>query len=178
MMVQLVLVLDNLRSAHNVGSILRSADAAGITRVIACGTTPYTEQPGETRDPVIVGRNSRSIAKTSLGAEQTVRLEHMDSSLEAIAKLRAEGRAIYALERAQKALNIFGAPITLPAALVIGNEVDGVSSQTQAACDATLAIPQVGTKESLNVAVATGIAAYALLHPPTINHNDQSLENA
>jgi 23S rRNA (guanosine2251-2'-O)-methyltransferase len=161
-MVQLTLILDNLRSAHNVGAILRSCDAAGVERVLVCGTTPYPRLKNEVRDPVVASRNSRAIAKTALGAEKTVMLEHYDDSLSAIAAARAHGCTIYGLEQTPKSTDLFAARPHFPAALVVGNEVTGIPAEVLAACDAVLEIPQHGSKESLNVAVAAGIALYAL----------------
>ncbi len=162
-MVQLVLILDNLRSAHNAGAILRTCDAAGVTRVIACGSTPYMKLPGDARDPVVSRRNTAAIAKTALGAESTVMLEHFDDSLAAIAACRAEGRTIYGLEQTPVSANIMTFAPHLPAALIVGNEVDGIAADVLTACDTVLEIPQRGVKESLNVSVAAGIAVYALL---------------
>ena len=159
-MVQLILILDNIRSAHNVGAILRTCDAAGVRRVLACGITPYPGGQNDGRDPLVAGRNTRSIAKTALGAEKTVMLEHFDDSLSAIAACRAEGCTIYGLEQARGSVDLFAAKPRFPAALVVGNEVDGIAADTLAACDAALEIPQHGSKESLNVSVATGIALY------------------
>ncbi len=162
-MTQLVLILDNLRSASNVGSILRTADAAGIGRVLCCGITPYPRANNDSRDPLVSGSNHRSIAKTALGAELTVQTEHYANSAVAIAACRAEGRAVYGLEITPKALSVLTFRPSLPAALVVGSEVNGLNADTLIACDAVLNIPQRGQKESLNVAVATGIAAYQLL---------------
>jgi tRNA G18 (ribose-2'-O)-methylase SpoU len=161
-MVQPVIILDNLRSAANVGSILRTCDAAGLTHVIACGITPYPPLKNDARDPATLGRIERAIAKTALGAEHTVTVEYIADTLTAIANCRAGGRTVYGLEQAGDALNLLTAQPHHPLALVAGNEVDGVSPATLAACDHTLEIPQVGAKESLNVAVATGIAIYRL----------------
>jgi len=162
-MVQLTLILDDLRSSHNVGAILRSCDAAGVSRVLACGTTPYPRLTGDTRDPVVSSRNSRAIAKTALGAEHTIMLEHFDDSLSAIAACRALGCTIYGLEQAAGSHNIMTFRPQSPAALIVGNEVGGLAPDVLAACDVVLEIPQRGLKESLNVSVATGIALYALL---------------
>ena len=162
-MTQLVLILDNIRSAANVGSILRTADALGIQRAICVGITPYPRLPRDPRDPVVIASNHRTIAKAALGAEQTVHCEHFDNPAAAIAVCVAEGRTIYGLEIAPKAQSIFDFKATLPAALIVGNEVNGLSPATLSACDEILSIPQRGRKESLNVAVATGIAAYQLL---------------
>ena len=164
-MTQLVLVLDNLRSAANVGSLLRTCDAAGILRVVACGTTPYPSEFSGDRDPVVVRSNNRQIAKTALGAEQTVAVEYMSDIAAAIALLRREGRTIYALEQDNRSVNILQHSTELPAALVVGNEVDGITPQILKLVDSIIEIPQVGTKESLNVSVAAAIAIYHMLFP-------------
>jgi 23S rRNA (guanosine2251-2'-O)-methyltransferase len=162
-MVQLTLILENLRSAHNVGAILRTCDAVGVTRVFACGTTPYPRVQNDDRDPVVINRNTREIAKTALGAETSVSVEHFDDTASAMAAAKAQNCAIYALEQAPSSQNIFEFAPVSPAALIVGNEPNGVDANTLAACDAIIEIPQRGSKESLNVAVATGIAMYQLV---------------
>lgn len=159
-MVQLVVILDDIRSSANVGSILRTCDATGIERVLACGITPYPELADDPRDPVVINRNSREIAKAALGAERTVKVEYHKDSIAAIAACRAEGRTIFGLEQTPGAVNLMTAELKLPAALVVGNEVDGVSEAALELCDSVVQIPQLGHKESLNVAVAVGVALY------------------
>lgn len=162
-MTQLTLILDNLRSSANVGSILRSADSFGVEQVIACGCTPYPRLPNDDRDPVVVNRNTRSIGRSALGAETSVRVEHMVSSIQAIEYLRHNGWTIYGLEQAPHSTPLqsnFEVPAKL--ALVVGAEVEGLNSAVMQACDRLLEIDQLGRKESLNVAVATGIALFRL----------------
>lgn len=159
-MVQLVLILDNLRSAHNVGAILRTADATGVKRVIMIGITPYPRVLADQRDPVIIKRNTRAIAKTALGAELTLTTEHVDDIHDAIAICRAEKRTLYGLEQAPGAANLLTTELAQPAALIVGSEVDGISQSVLAVCDLVLQIPQCGEKESLNAAVAASIAMY------------------
>ena len=163
-MVQLVLILDNIRSAANVGSILRTADSAGVKQVYCCGITPYPKALKDDRDPVVSARNTREIAKTALGAERSVKIEYTSGTTEAIAKCRAEGRTIYGLEQTPNSTNLMHETARLPAALVLGNDVSGVSAESLNECDSVLEIPQAGDKESLNVAVAAGIAVYQILH--------------
>lgn len=162
-MTQLILILDNLRSSANVGSILRTADSAGVKRVICCGSTPYTRLEKDTRDPVVINRNTREISKTALGAEATVDVEYFRDTVDAIGQARAENRTIYALEQADNSTNLLNMQPLFPAALIVGNEVDGVQNNVIDLCDKVLEIPQQGHKESLNVSVATGIAVYKLL---------------
>ena len=165
-MVQLTLILDNLRSSHNVGALLRTADSLGVFQVYACGITPYPQALQDARDPVVAGRNTRAIAKTALGAESSVSVEHFDDTPAAIAAARAAGCAIFGLEQTPQSVDIAtlrGKDLTGPIALVVGNEVSGVGTDVLAACDVVITIPQRGRKESLNVAVAAGIALYQLL---------------
>lgn len=163
LMVQLTLILHDLRSAHNVGAMLRSADATGVERVICTGSTPYPRLPNDTRDPVVINRNTRAIVKTALGAETAVQVEHFDDTLAIIASLRARNYAIYGLEQTPKSINLASFRPRFPAAIIVGNEVAGLPANVLAACDAVVEIAQRGTKESLNVSVAAGIAMYALL---------------
>jgi tRNA G18 (ribose-2'-O)-methylase SpoU len=164
-MIQLTLILADLRSAYNVGAVLRTADATDIHRVLACGITPYPQLPDDRRDPVVASRNTREIAKTALGAERTVLVEHYDDTMAAIADCRAGGFAIYGLEQAPGSTDLFGLRPASPAALILGNEVTGLPADVLAACDAVVEIPQRGHKESLNVAVAAGIALYHFGRP-------------
>jgi 23S rRNA (guanosine2251-2'-O)-methyltransferase len=163
-MVQLVLILANLRSSYNVGAILRTADAVGLERVLCVGSTPYPRVENDGRDPVVVKRNTREIAKTALGAETSVNIEHFAELTVAMAACRTEGRTIYALEQSAGSTNLFAADIVYPAALLVGNEVSGLPSGVLQACDAVLEIPQSGAKESLNVSVAAGIGLYQFWH--------------
>ena len=163
-MIQLTLILDNLRSAYNVGAILRTCDAVGVNKVFTCGTTPYPKLKNDLRDPVISGRNTREIAKTALGAEKTVMVEHYNDTASAIEYCQRQNWILIGLEQSPNAQNILTlAPPPRPIALVVGNEVEGLSAETIAACNIMAEIPQRGSKESLNVSVATGVALYTLL---------------
>ncbi|TAK88893.1 TrmH family RNA methyltransferase [Patescibacteria group bacterium] len=161
-MTQLILILDDLRSTANVGSILRSADSFAVELVYACGSTPYPRLVKDERDPVVINRNSRAIARAALGAEQTVRVEHIDSSIAAIEACRQNGWTIIGLEQDANATPMHQFKPPQKTALVVGAEVTGLSQATKMACDQLVEIAQFGSKESLNVAVATGIALYRL----------------
>ena len=145
------LVLDNIRSMHNTGSIFRSADAFAAEALYLCGYTPTPPH--------------RDIHKTALGAEDTVQWQYFPDTLAAIAHLKAAGYQIAALELAAGSipLDTFHRPPGQPLALVLGNEVEGISDEALALCDLALEIPQHGTKHSLNVSVAAGIVLYHLL---------------
>jgi tRNA G18 (ribose-2'-O)-methylase SpoU len=146
-----VILLENIRSCHNVGAIFRTADAAGWGKVFLCG---YTPSPPD-----------RRIEKVSLGAENSIEWETCESIVEVIQKLRTSGFEIIALEKNDQAEDIFKTEIkNKKIALILGNEVEGVSSEILKLANKTLMIPMNGEKESLNVSVAAGIAFYALKH--------------
>ncbi len=145
-----VVILDNLRSAYNVGSIFRSSDGAYIEKIILCGITPKPPHP--------------AIEKTALGATQTVPWEYEFSVLSILEKLKEKGYTLSALEITNKSLPVQEVREEhFPLALVVGNEVWGVSEAVLSACDVIFEIPLYGTKESLNVAVAYGIALFTLI---------------
>jgi len=144
-------VVDNVRSLFNVGSIFRSADGAGVHHLHLCGITPTPTNP--------------KLAKTSLGAESTVAWTHYNNSLDCMAALHEAGYALWALEEDPTALSIFDAPLPRrPLALVVGNEVTGIDPAWLAAADEIVALPMYGSKRSLNVATAFGAAAVLLTH--------------
>ena len=138
-------VADNVRSAFNAGGIFRTADFFGMDRLILCGYTPTPENP--------------QVAKTALGAVQTVPWEHVADIRDAIDRLRGEGRAIYALETADTARDITGFTPSLPCAILLGNERFGLDPDVVAMADDILEIPSFGTKNSLNVVSAFAVAA-------------------
>jgi tRNA G18 (ribose-2'-O)-methylase SpoU len=144
----LTLVLENLRSGLNVGSIFRSADAFALEKVLLCG---YTAQPPH-----------REILKTALGSTESVAWQSYPDAPSAIQALKAAGYEVWAVEQTtQKTwLQDFIPETGRRYAFVLGNEVEGVENETLALCDGVLEIPQFGTKHSLNVAVAAGIVAW------------------
>lgn len=146
----IVAVVPDVRSAHNVGSIFRTADAAGLARVVLCG---FSATP-----------DHRGVAKTALGAQDAVPWTVEADVHAALAALRAEGYTVAALERADDAVAPDDVPLAaFPLALVVGNEVTGVAPDVLAAADLVVGLPQWGAKASLNVSVAFGVAAYALV---------------
>ena len=145
----LVVVLDNVRSAHNVGSAFRTADAFGIDKVLLCGISAVPP--------------SAEIRKSALGAEDAVPWEHYDDTLKAVAALRAEGYTLVAVEQTVHSLKLgrdFHREPGRKYALVFGNEVSGVRQDVVDACDFSLEIPQYGTKHSLNVSVSIGVVLW------------------
>jgi 23S rRNA (guanosine2251-2'-O)-methyltransferase len=158
---EIILILDNLRSRENVGSIFRTADAAGVSKIYLCGITPTPRMNNELR---IMNNGSDKISKTALGAEEWVPWEYRRDTWRIITELRKKGVKIIALEQTEDAVNIFKLKtINHKMALVVGNEVKGISPKIMRYCDKKVAIPMYGKKESLNVSVATGIALYNLI---------------
>ena len=147
----LVVVLDEIRSQNNVGSLFRTADAFRLERLVLCGITATPPTP--------------EIHKTALGAELSVAWEHADDTLSAVRRLKAEGYLILALEQAEGSvmLNEFVVGRGVKYALVVGNEVNGVRQEVVSECDACLEIPQFGTKHSLNVSVSAGMAIWEIV---------------
>lgn len=142
------LVLDDVRSRHNVGSIFRTADAFGAEGIILCGFTP---QPPH-----------REIEKTALGATHSVPWAHAISALEAVRYLQGQGYRVLAVEQTLEAVPMPSIPpdIAEPLALVFGNELNGVADEVVKACDGCLVIPQHGSKHSLNVSVCAGVVLW------------------
>lgn len=149
---QKAVLLDNIRSGLNVGSIFRSADGFGFRHVYLCGITPTPDH--------------ESVAKTSLGAEDSVPWSYHKDAVKLTKGLRKEGWTILALEDDKRAVSITtaGANLSLGrnTALIVGNEVTGVDPDLLDLCDEIVYIPMLGEKKSFNVAVAFGIAAYAM----------------
>ena|SRR3989344_6991827 len=149
------LILHNIRSVYNVGSIFRTADAVGISKVYLTG---YTPTPLDR-----FGRKRKDFHKTALGAEDSVPWEQVLSPQALLKRLRGEGFFLAALEQSPRAVRYKKFTPKFPLAVVFGNEVRGVSPQLLALCDAIVEIPMRGKKESLNVAVAAGVLLFHLL---------------
>ena len=141
-------ILDNVRSRENVGSMFRTADAAGIAKLYLCGITPVPPHP--------------KISKTALGAENTVPWEYHRHTWRLIEKLKKDRIFIVALEQHKRAKSLFILKLRYPAAFIVGNEVQGVSPAVLKRAGTVACIPMAGKKESLNVAVAFGIAAFRM----------------
>ena len=144
----IAVVLDNVRSMHNIGSIFRTSDGFSTEQIYLCG---ITAQPPH-----------REIEKTALGATQSVNWSYFERPLQAIEKLRADGYHIIAIEQAENStmLNSFAPAKGEKYALIFGNEVNGVSDEVMAAADACIEIPQFGTKHSFNIVVSAGIVLW------------------
>jgi tRNA G18 (ribose-2'-O)-methylase SpoU len=146
----LVAVLDNIRSAYNVGSMFRTAECAYISKLILCGITAHPPHP--------------KLEKTALGTTELVPWEYFQNTLEAIKTLKKQGFKIAALEITSRSVPLQNIkPSDFPLALVIGNEVTGVDDSVLTEADMIVEIPLFGEKESLNVAIAFGVAVFLLI---------------
>ncbi|HVO75589.1 MAG TPA: RNA methyltransferase [Ignavibacteriaceae bacterium] len=155
-------LLNSIRSSYNVGAIFRTSDGAMIEKLYLCG---YTPKPGKTSDPS--QRNQaitvKEILKTALGSTQSVNWEYVKNPKEVILKLKQQGVKICALEMTDKSIPYYNLSIKdFPLCLLVGNEITGVSQELIELCDNSIEIPQYGIKQSLNVAVAYGIAVFEL----------------
>lgn len=156
-------LLDNIRSTWNVGSMLRTADGAGITRMYLCGITPTPDHPKTKR--------------TSLGAEQSIQWSWHPNSVILAQELINTGKHLWALEEGSYTYSIYATPQhppDTPVVLIIGNEVTGIDPDLLKLCEQTLSIPMLGVKRSLNAAVAFGIGVYTLLSHITKPASDVS----
>lgn len=148
--IPIVVVLENIRSAYNVGSIFRTADAFLLQGMYICGYTAYPPH--------------KEIRKTALGADETVQWKHFKKVQDALDELRAEGFKIYAVEQASNSIHLqqfnYGGE---KVAVILGNEVTGVEQSTIEQTDGCIEIPQLGMKHSLNVSVAAGVVLWELM---------------
>ena len=146
------LILENIRSAYNVGAIFRTADGAGVSKIFLIG---YTPTPIDR-----FGRVQAEIAKTSLGASTEIEWEHHQNSNTALSKIRRNGVQVVAVEQTAKAVSLAQFSVPDKVAYIVGNEIEGVSEEALQQADTIVEIPMRGSKESLNVSVATGIILY------------------
>jgi len=149
-----VVILDNIRSVYNVGSIFRTSDALGIDKIYLCGVTPTPTDR--------FGRARADLAKVALGAEKDIVWEYCDDTKKIITKLKKEGYQIIAVEQDKKSVDFKKVKAKYPAAIVMGTEVTGIDKKTLSLCNVIAEIPMVGNKESLNVSVSFGIAGYKI----------------
>jgi len=146
----IIIILNDIRSLHNIGSVFRTADAFLIEKIVLCGITATPP--------------NKEIHKTALGATETVAWEHQTDVLKVIENLKKEGVIVLAIEQVESAIFLqdFEIDSEKKYALVFGNEVFGVSQEAVALCDGCIEIPQLGTKHSLNISVSAGIVVWDL----------------
>jgi 23S rRNA (guanosine2251-2'-O)-methyltransferase len=157
---QLILIAHNLRSTHNVGSLLRTAEGLGVTKVYLSGYTPYPTQPGDSRLPHESAKLTRQIHKTALGAEDSQPWEHINQIEPLISELKQTGYTVAALEQTATAVPLPGYTPPPKLAIIVGREVAGVEPEVLALTDLQLVIPMSGQKESFNVVQAAAMALY------------------
>jgi tRNA G18 (ribose-2'-O)-methylase SpoU len=147
-----IAVLENIRSAYNVGSVFRTADAFLLEGIYICGYSPFPPH--------------KEIRKTALGAEESVTWKHFKTAREAIQELRSLGYMIYSVEQAEQSMKLHQfRSASERLAVVFGNEVTGVEQSTIELCDGIIEIPQLGMKHSLNIATAAGVVLWELVRP-------------
>lgn len=146
-----VIVLDNVRSMHNVGSVFRTADSFGLQEIVLCGFTPAPPH--------------REIHKTALGATETVKWQYAEHINDALKELKNKGYKIIAAEQVHNSISLetLNMQSHEKVAIIFGNEVEGVSEQALSFCDAVVEIPQFGAKHSLNISVSVGIICWELV---------------
>jgi len=157
--IPLVIILDNIRSQNNVGSVFRTSDAFRVEKIYICGIAPTPE--------------NREVHKTALGAEDSVDWEYFKDSIELTKKLKNEGYKIYAIEQAENSTSLenFEINTSFKNAIVFGNEVKGVKQEIINISDACIEIPQFGTKHSFNISVSVGIVLWEVVKPLIQNIN-------
>ncbi len=144
-----IVILDNIRSMHNVGSVFRTADAFRVEAIFLCG---YTPQPPH-----------RDIHKTALGATDTVDWMYFPTTVEAVKEVKEKGYTVFAIEQVAESISLEGFTAEGKMAIVFGNEVEGVGNEVLPLCDGSIEIPQLGMKHSLNVSVAAGIVLWEVV---------------
>lgn len=151
--IPVVILLDNVRSQNNVGSVFRTSDAFRVEKIYLCGITSTPE--------------NREVHKTALGAEDAVDWEYAKETLDVVRRLRGEGYRIYSIEQAENTTSLenFSIDPTQKYALIFGNEVKGVQQEVVDASDSCIEIPQFGTKHSFNISVTAGIVLWQIVRP-------------
>ncbi len=158
----IVVIAHNIRSAHNIGSIFRTADGFGVEHLYLSGYSPYPLLERDTRLPHIAKKVNEEITKTALGAEKTVPFSHIQSPYAVIEGFKAHSYAIIGLEQHETAVALPEYKVPAKLVLILGEEVAGIHNDLLKKCTALLEIPMSGQKESFNVSVAAGIALYGL----------------
>lgn len=159
-MPEIVVIAHNIRSTHNVGSIFRTSEGFGVSKIILSGYTPYPQMAADTRLPHVAQKLTAQIHKTALDAETIVPFEYQETPN--LQSLREQGYRIVGLEQDDRSVMLADYKPPEKVALLLGEEVEGIAADLRELCDDLIEIPMVGRKESFNVSVATGIALYAL----------------
>ena len=163
-MAKLIIVANNLRSIHNVGSIFRTAEGLGVEKLYLTGYTPYPRLENDDRLPHLINKLDKAISKVSLGAEKNLDFDYHDDIFELIKKYKQKNYRIVALEQAKNSVNILNYKPMEKSILIIGNEVDGIEQSVLESSEDILEIPMMGKKESFNVVQAMAIASFYLIN--------------
>ncbi len=158
----IVVIAHNIRSAHNIGSLLRTCDGMGVSKVYITGYSPYPRQADDARMPHIADKAHSAISKTALGAEEFVKSEYRADVMELIRELKKSAFQIVGLEQNANSVNLPDFKSGNKVALLLGEEVKGIDKDLLALCDQIVEIPMLGKKESYNVVQATAMALYHL----------------
>lgn len=159
-MTDIILIAHNLRSAHNVGSLLRTAEGLGVQKVMLSGYTPHPGHAGDRRLPHEVAKVAAQIQKTALGAEASQNWEYHEDVLAVIAHLKKQDYIVAALEQTETSRELPKYHPPQKIVILVGREVEGVEPEVLKACDVALEIPMFGKKESFNVVQAAAMALY------------------
>lgn len=162
----IVLVAHNVRSTHNVGSLLRTAEGLGVEKVFLTGYTPYPHTEHDTRLPHLAAKLHKQINKTALGAEISLPWQHLPDIFEVLAELKATGYTIAAAEQTPQSIELPTYKPPEKIALIVGREVEGIEPEVLHLCDVALEIPMFGQKESFNVVQAAAMTLYHLRFRP------------
>lgn len=163
MNMEIIVIAHNIRSTHNVGSIFRTADGFGVNKVYLTGYSPYPRQNhDDTRLPHLSNKIHKDIHKTALGAEDSVDFEYRQDIMPLIEDLRRDGFIIVGLEQDVRSKSLFTYLPPQKIALLLGEEVNGITDELRKNIDEIIEIPMFGQKESFNVSVSAGIALFRL----------------
>ena len=160
LMPEIIVIAHNIRSTHNVGSIFRTCEGFGVSKIIFSGYTPYPTFSGDSRLPHIAEKLTQQIHKTALGAETMVPFEYQEQPH--LESLKIAGYRIVGLEQNERSVNLRDYKVSEKIAILLGEEVAGIEDNLLEQCDDIIEIPMLGQKESFNVSVAAGIAIYQL----------------
>ncbi len=159
-MTEIILVINDIRSTHNVGAILRTSEGMGVNKILISGYTPYPELQNDSRLPHIYNKLTSRISKTSLGAEKMLLIEYCEDIRAELKKLADQDYEIVSLEQSDNSIKIMEYTPKDKLVLILGNELDGVAKEILEISDKVIEIPMLGKKESYNVASSAAIALY------------------
>ena len=157
---QIILIVHNVRSSHNVGSLLRTAEGLGVKRIYLTGYTPYPITPNDPRLPHITHKATKAISKTALGAEISADWQQTTDIESLISRLKSDGFEVWALEQSPNSIMLPDWDAPAKCAIIVGREVEGLEPEVLGRCDGVVEIPMLGKKESFNVAQAAAMTLY------------------